>query len=69
MIVWVAMSIEPNQTVLMGLHATREGANEAIRATNPDDGWEITEPSEDGEFELSHRHFGLFTIWPEEVKA
>jgi hypothetical protein len=69
MIVWVVMSIEPQQTVLMGLYASREVAIEAVRATKPDDGWEITEPSEEGEFELSHRHFGLFTIWPETVKS
>lgn len=68
MIVWVSMSIEPQQTVLMGLYATREAAIDAVVATNPDDGWEITEPNEDGEFEMSHRRFGLFTIWPETVK-
>lgn len=68
MTVWVVMSIELQQTVLMGLYATREAAIEAVRATKPDDDWEITEPNEDGEFELSHRRFGLFTIWPETVK-
>lgn len=69
MIVWVAMSIEPQQTVLVGLYATREAAIAAITAKNPDDAWEVTEPSEDGEFELSHRRFGLFTIWPETVQS